>query len=311
MKERSYARWFVVGGAALAFLSFFLPSIGIETGFFDLGAAVAFADMISEFTSLIIIPLCFFAVIALNIVFHLPSLKPDGKKALYVAEWATLLVGLLFAVYVYFRIADLIGFGFFSITPSMGAFVMLGGVGLAIFGLVTDTQFKSVMAPLINRDPNARFSQPNYYPQNRDELEPPTEDFPSHRPSGYGSSPRSAPARLTGAVPPAAILAERARNREKISAWLVAKDGNNYQLCAGETTIGRAVSNDIQLNDARVSKRHAKITVASGGFHLSDLGSTNGTWLNGSRVNRPTPLRTEDKIRFGDSFTVEFVSIKK
>jgi len=53
-------------------------------------------------------------------------------------------------------------------------------------------------------------------------------------------------------------------------------------------TIGRKNENDIQLNDLTVSGRHAFITAQNGSLVVEDLGSTNGTLLNGSHINKAT-----------------------
>lgn len=63
-------------------------------------------------------------------------------------------------------------------------------------------------------------------------------------------------------------------------------------------TIGRAPENSIQLEDISVSGRHAEIAVVAGNCYLKDLGSTNGTIVNGQPVTE-AKLRAGDRIRFG------------
>lgn len=68
----------------------------------------------------------------------------------------------------------------------------------------------------------------------------------------------------------------------------------------GNCSLGRAVGNDVVLVDDRVSRRHA--TIHSQGereFWLVDLGSRNGTYLNGRRVSQPTRLRDGDRVQIG------------
>ncbi|HEX2032113.1 MAG TPA: FHA domain-containing protein, partial [Actinomycetota bacterium] len=65
-----------------------------------------------------------------------------------------------------------------------------------------------------------------------------------------------------------------------------------------ETSIGRA-SAAIMLSDAEVSRRHAVVRPVEGGLQVEDLGSTNGTWLNGRRIAEPTVARHGDVIRVG------------
>ena len=79
-----------------------------------------------------------------------------------------------------------------------------------------------------------------------------------------------------------------------------------------EVTLGRALEAAVRVNDARASRSHARITVErdpeSGEprYRLQDLGSTNGTFLNGEPLSGPQPLHVGDRIRIGDSeFTFE------
>ncbi len=100
--------------------------------------------------------------------------------------------------------------------------------------------------------------------------------------------------------------------KPKANAWLVSRDGKNYQLCQGETTIGRAPSNDIQFSgDTTVSRQHAKILEKNAHFHLVDLASTSGTKINGRTVRQPTMLEPDDEIQIGDNVMVRFVTSRR
>ena len=55
------------------------------------------------------------------------------------------------------------------------------------------------------------------------------------------------------------------------------------------------------IDDTTVSRRHATITRKAGGFELADLGSTNGTFVNGRRLRNPIALKTGDEIKFGSA----------
>lgn len=63
-------------------------------------------------------------------------------------------------------------------------------------------------------------------------------------------------------------------------------------------TIGRGLGNDIILEDARVSRHHAQLRYRARRFWLTDLGSTNGTFVNGERINE-TALRDGDTVSLG------------
>jgi FHA domain len=77
--------------------------------------------------------------------------------------------------------------------------------------------------------------------------------------------------------------------------------GAEIQL-VGELLIGRAVPGDGSLGgDAELSRKHAMITRSAHGLTIEDLGSTNGTFVNGTRVAAQTPLRIGDTISIGAS----------
>jgi hypothetical protein len=72
----------------------------------------------------------------------------------------------------------------------------------------------------------------------------------------------------------------------------------------GRFTIGRAMECDFTLADLSVSRWHARMYRKDDGWMLSDLGSTNGTRLNGWRVTTGVPVRPGDSVSFG---SVSFV----
>jgi serine phosphatase RsbU (regulator of sigma subunit) len=74
-----------------------------------------------------------------------------------------------------------------------------------------------------------------------------------------------------------------------------------HPLTGGTVSIGRASDCTIPIKDRYLSRRHAELIAHDGGWLLKDLGSANGTYLNGNRVERDTPLRPGDRIRLGDT----------
>lgn len=64
-------------------------------------------------------------------------------------------------------------------------------------------------------------------------------------------------------------------------------------------TLGRSSQNDVAIPEASLSRHHARITLREGTAYLEDLGSRNGTSLNGLPVTRPQPLKEEDVILLG------------
>ena len=69
---------------------------------------------------------------------------------------------------------------------------------------------------------------------------------------------------------------------------------------AGEATVGRAPGCAIVLTGDYVSAHHARLFEREGRVWVEDLGSTNGTLLNGRRVRRPAAMRAGDRLRIGD-----------
>jgi pilus assembly protein CpaF len=67
-----------------------------------------------------------------------------------------------------------------------------------------------------------------------------------------------------------------------------------------EVTIGRVSGNDIVLAKGNVSKRHSKLVLRGGQIEVSDLKSTNGTFVNGRKIGGPTTLSGSDRIYVGD-----------
>lgn len=78
--------------------------------------------------------------------------------------------------------------------------------------------------------------------------------------------------------------------------------GNMFELDGDEISIGRDPANSIFLNDMTVSRSHAKIVRAQGGMLIQDLGSLNGTWVDGAIINS-APLHDGSSIQIG-TFTL-------
>jgi hypothetical protein len=83
------------------------------------------------------------------------------------------------------------------------------------------------------------------------------------------------------------------------------RDGVAYDLSDG-AVLGRSDRADIRLEDSFASGSHARLAPQGDIIVLEDLGSTNGTYLNGEPLEGPQPLHPGDTIRIGDSeFTFE------
>jgi hypothetical protein len=80
--------------------------------------------------------------------------------------------------------------------------------------------------------------------------------------------------------------------------------GTRFDIGAAPVTIGRQDQCEVQVPGTWVSRRHARIAWTGTGYIVEDLGSTNGTFVNGERVSGPRALRPGDRLQLGEQ--VEF-----
>ena len=84
------------------------------------------------------------------------------------------------------------------------------------------------------------------------------------------------------------------------TTWRVSYAGRRYALRPGDNLIGRDADAAVLLDEIAVSRRHARISIeANDGVTIEDLGSRNGTFVNGRAVHAVTPLRRGDVIGIG------------
>ena len=82
--------------------------------------------------------------------------------------------------------------------------------------------------------------------------------------------------------------------------------GAAFTLEGDQITIGRDSVNEIVINDAEISRRHARLTFQGGKYVLEDLGSTNGTFVNGQRLAGPRVLKAGEVVSFGEQIVMVF-----
>lgn len=82
--------------------------------------------------------------------------------------------------------------------------------------------------------------------------------------------------------------------------------GKTYPIDQEELLLGRDMTNDIAISDPEVSRRHARFFMQNENILVEDLGSTNGTFLNGERISSPQQLRAGDVITLGESIVLVF-----
>lgn len=82
--------------------------------------------------------------------------------------------------------------------------------------------------------------------------------------------------------------------------------GASFILEGDQLTVGRDATNEIVINDAEISRRHARLTFQGGKYVLEDLGSTNGTFVNGQRLAGPRVLKAGEVVQFGEQIMLVF-----
>ena len=92
-------------------------------------------------------------------------------------------------------------------------------------------------------------------------------------------------------------LEERARSRQQTALLLMG--GKRLVVGPGGATMGRSRQCDVTVDDPNVSRQHAEVRPRGGSWVLNDLGSTNGSRLNGHRVEGSEVLKPGDEIELG------------
>ena len=85
------------------------------------------------------------------------------------------------------------------------------------------------------------------------------------------------------------------------------EQGREYVLNAPQMSIGRSSINEIVLNDPEISRRHALFSRDGNQYTVQDLGSTNGTFVNGQRCAGVVSLKDGDVVEFGDTIRTRFL----
>lgn len=92
--------------------------------------------------------------------------------------------------------------------------------------------------------------------------------------------------------------------------WIVMRRGPHqnqiYQLERAVVNIGRDLANDIAISDGQVSRFHLRLTLQGQDYCVDDLGSTNGTRVNGLQITRRARLSDGDVIALGDSILLTY-----
>jgi len=101
-----------------------------------------------------------------------------------------------------------------------------------------------------------------------------------------------------------AVSGQNARTRSDAAAIrsLHIQAGDQRHVFETDVTVGR--EGTLIISDEFASARHARLWVARGRWYVEDLGSTNGTWLNGRRIHAAQLLKKGDKIGIGHTIMI-------
>ena len=89
---------------------------------------------------------------------------------------------------------------------------------------------------------------------------------------------------------------------QNLTFTLTDQNQNEFLLKSGKSTIGRSEKADVIINDVYLSGLHAEVLIDGNQCSIKDLGSKNGTTLDGKKVhNNPVPLRSGSKIQCGST----------
>ena len=85
--------------------------------------------------------------------------------------------------------------------------------------------------------------------------------------------------------------------------------GKVYPLDGNELIIGRDTNLGVSINDAEISRKHAKMELRGSSYVIQDLGSTNGTFVNGNRISGMQVLNPNDIVSFGENIVLMYEAI--
>lgn len=85
--------------------------------------------------------------------------------------------------------------------------------------------------------------------------------------------------------------------------------GATFALEGDQLTIGRDSSSGVAINDAEISRKHARLTFQGGKYVIEDLGSTNGTFVNGQRLVSAVVLKSGDVVSFGEQIVLMYEAL--
>jgi hypothetical protein len=117
-------------------------------------------------------------------------------------------------------------------------------------------------------------------------------------------TPAPVPAPAPTPVPAPAVASKPASRKRGWRLVVVQPDaerGHSFPV-DGDATLGRGGGCTVPLSfDTFVSQVHARVSERDGTLWIEDIGSTNGTYVNGERIDQPTKLRKGDRVQLGET----------
>lgn len=124
------------------------------------------------------------------------------------------------------------------------------------------------------------------------------------------SEPMGEPTGTKLPLPPVGKAADRSIMPLEAGHWLVIRRGPHlntmFRLDRPVISLGRDANNDITINDGEVSRYHLRFVQKGTVYSVEDLGSTNGTVVNGKRINGLTPLSAGSTLMLGDTVVLSY-----
>ncbi len=96
------------------------------------------------------------------------------------------------------------------------------------------------------------------------------------------------------------------RDRPCLTVLTGTSTGHIYKLAHGSHVIGRKESSELRITDDGISRQHARVRCEGDLIFVEDMGSRNGTYVNGRLIKDPTPLHDGDKIQVGRTTVIRF-----
>ncbi|MBQ9069408.1 MAG: FHA domain-containing protein, partial [Eggerthellaceae bacterium] len=114
----------------------------------------------------------------------------------------------------------------------------------------------------------------------------------------------AANATIIDRTPQAATIIDVPKTGDTLTIQAGSNRGNTYDLPANDFVIGREAKCYIVVDDGKVSREHVKFVYTSGSWSALDMGSVNGTYINGQRLSGQQQLNNGDTVKIGDTILV-------